>query len=387
MSTFPRRSHSGTEGEALYRKTNLLCGLAADKLHDLLGELGVRTRREGKALIGQCPVHGGSRANAFNLYPDGHTARGIWFCKSKKCETHFKKDLLGLTRGVLSHQRHNWESRGDKEVSWAEARDWLCQFVGQPWEGLRPDMQAAAKAQFVKSMGVFAPQSGAAHGKPRPAEVAARLTIPSPYFLARGFRAETLAAFLVGEPKAAADNSPMAGRAVAPVLCPAGKVVLGYSGRSIHERCEDCGCWHSPGRCPEPDYRGAASYAKWRHHQLDRSSVLYGLHLAYQSIKDRDDVILVEGPGKVWRLHEAGFPNAVALFGAELADPQQAVLESLPCGRVTVLLDPNVAGRTGATSIQAKLGRAFRVRVVDPPDDPADMRADTLGEFMRSVRW
>jgi hypothetical protein len=387
MSSYRPPSRSGTNSDELYGKVNLLCGLAADRLGDLLAELGVRTRREGKALIGQCPVHGGSRANAFNLYPDGHTARGIWFCNSKKCHEHFKKDLLGLTRGVLSRQRHGWESRGDQEVSWAEARDWLCQFVGQSWEGLRPDMQAAAKAQFVKSMGVFAPATGAQHGKPRPAEVAARLTIPSPYFLARGFRAETLAAFLVGEPKGDRPDSPMSGRAVAPVLCPAGKVVLGYSGRSLHERCELCGCWHGPGRCPDPDYRGAAGYAKWRHHGFERGGTLYGLHLAYQAIKDRDEVILTEGPGKVWRLHEAGYPHAVALFGAELADPQQAVLESLPCGRVTVLLDPNVAGRTGSESIRAKLGRAFRVRVVEPPDDPADMRANALKDFMEASRW
>lgn len=364
--------------EATYRKVNLLCNLAADRLDDFLAALGIRLWKSGKALVGPCPVHGGTRRNAFNLYPDGHTARGIWLCQTRGCHTTFKRDLVGLAHGVLSRQQ-------GRKVEWHVARDWVCDFVGQPWDGLAPDLARADKARFVAGMGVFAPPAKAVGASPR--EVAQRLRIPSPYFLDRGFRAETLEAFMVGEPREPNPSSVLYRRAIAPVLCPAGKVVLGYSGRSLNEQCPSCSVWHEPGECPPEEHRGHGRFAKWYHHQFPKREVLYGLHLATDAIKDRDEVILVEGPGKVWRMHEAGYPNSVACFGVSLADPQQALLESLPAGRVTLLLDPNAAGAAGAETIKKQLGRSFRARALVPPDDPADMEAGALKDFMGENCW
>lgn len=373
--------------EAFHRKVALLNALAADRLDDLLAELGVRTWRAGKVRVGPCPVHGGDRHNALNLYPDGHTVRGVWFCKTRECEKVFKKNLVGLVHGVLSRHECGWARPGDRTVPFDRARDWLCGFVGQRWADLRPDFVRADQARFVAGMRAFAPP-----GRPAgvsPADVAARLTVPSPYFLARvpGYHPDTLRRFLVGEPRAADPASPMSGRAVAPVLCPAGESVLGYTGRAVHEQCPACRVWHAPGPCPPAGRRGDARYAKWRHHGFSARDTLYGLHLARRAVQDRDEVVLVEGPGKVWRLHEAGAPNAVALFGVDLADPQQAAVEALPCGRVTLLMDPGPAGEAGAAAILRRFGRLFKTRVLVPPADPADMEADALKDFLESNPW
>lgn len=379
-----RRSQQ--EDEAFHRKVTLLCGLAADRLDDLLSALGVRTYKTGKVRVGCCPVHGGNRANALNLYPDGHTARGIWFCKTRECEKVFKKNLLGLVQGVMSRERFGWARKGDRTVPFDEARDWLCQFVGQKWRDLRPDLAQASRAKFVRSMGVFEPPP-VRKAVVTPHQVARRLTIPSPYFLGRGFGPAVLEAFLVGEPTDAGPDSPMFERAVAPVLCPAGRSVLGYSGRSIHEKCAACGAHHRQGSCPPEEYQASARYAKWRHHSFNAREVLYGLHLARPAVEATREVILTEGPGKVWRLHEAGYQQAVAIFGVSLDDPQQAALECLPAERVTLLLDPGEAGRKGAADIVGRLGRLFRVRDLEPPEDPADMSPSDLKSFLEANPW
>lgn len=380
----PRRRDDADE--AFHRRVSILNNLAADRLEELLAELGARTHKTGKVRVGPCPVHGGNRHNAFNLYPDGHTVRGIWFCKTRSCELVFKKNLLGLVHGVMSHAEHGWEKKGDRVAPFEKARDWLCNFVGQTWADLRADMVRADRARFINNIGVFA----GAHTKKagvNPADVANRLIIPSPYFLGRGFRQDTLERFLVGEPREAQPGSPFFERAVAPVLCPAGAIVLGYTGRSIHSKCDRCGVWHGATPCPSDEQRGTPQYAKWRHHGFQARDTLYGRHLATDAIRSQDEVVLVEGPGKVWRLYEAGYRNAIALFGVNLADPQQAALEALPCSRVTILLDPGEAGEKGAAVIAARLGRLTRTRVIRPPQDPADMSSTDLSRFMSGLKW
>jgi DNA primase len=71
--------------------------------------------------------------------------------------------------------------------------------------------------------------------------------------------------------------------------------------------------------------------------------------------------VLVEGPGCVWKLEMAGVDYAVAMFGSELSDQQQVLLEMSGAMNVVVLTDMDEAGMVCRQAIKMKLGRSFRV--------------------------
>ena len=60
--------------------------MACANIEELLSELGVDSRRNGKMLVGPCPVHEGDNLSAWNLYPEGEEVRGYWVCRTHHCE-------------------------------------------------------------------------------------------------------------------------------------------------------------------------------------------------------------------------------------------------------------------------------------------------------------
>lgn len=59
----------------------------------------------------------------------------------------------------------------------------------------------------------------------------------------------------------------------------------------------------------------------------DKSSVIYGLHLAKAQIKERGQVVLVEGNTDVISSHAAGVENVVAVSGTALTKQQLDLLK------------------------------------------------------------
>ena len=80
---------------------------------------------------------------------------------------------------------------------------------------------------------------------------------------------------------------------------------------------------------------------------FDKGTVVYGLHLASQSIRESNTAIIVEGYMDVIAAHEHGYTNVVASMGTALTDHQISQLKSLATNFV-MALDPDEAGQ-GAT--------------------------------------
>ncbi len=346
-------------------KLATLADLAADRVEDLVPTLGLRVRRFGRLLAGCCPVHGGDNPTAFNLYPEGHTVRCNWKCRSHRCEKVFKQTVIGLVHGVLSHQKYGWGGNpNDRTIPFMEAVEWLCDFVGQKWRGLKADTALAEKKRFATRMAALSVTPGREATGWDPSVVRARLNCPSPYFLGRGFSGAVLDQFGVGDAKTQDVASPMFERAVVPILDRDGKMVVGTTGRSIHEQCHSCQRWHGHETCPTGDDKNLPSYAKWRHTPgFQKERHLFGYAQAREAIRRTGQVVLVESPGNVLRLHEAGITNAVGLFGVVLNDPQSVLLEASGASRVAVLMDPDEAGSEAAHEIRRMLCRTFRVAV------------------------
>ena len=65
-------------------------------------------------------------------------------------------------------------------------------------------------------------------------------------------------------------------------------------------------------------------HSKWRHNKdFKTQEHLYNMWFAKEFIQSTRTAIIVESPGNVWRLEEAGIHNSVAIFGTNLSIKQK----------------------------------------------------------------
>lgn len=132
-------------------------------------------------------------------------------------------------------------------------------------------------------------------------------------------------------------------RAMFPILDLRGKVV-GFGGRGL------------PTPTGAPDVGGESpKYLNSSESLLfQKSKLAYGMFQAQKHIREKDEVILVEGYFDVLALHAGGFPNAVATCGTSLTEDHLALFRKF-CSKVTVLFDGDRAG-IAATDRAMELG-------------------------------
>ena len=102
-------------------------------------------------------------------------------------------------------------------------------------------------------------------------------------------------------------------------------------------------------------------------------------------IKESGVAILVEGPGDVWRLEEAGIHNSLAVFGSSLTDSQQIILESSGALCLVLLFDTDSAGTKAKEKVQSSLSRMFNILNPDFPEgykDIGEMKTEEVKEFL-----
>ncbi len=132
-------------------------------------------------------------------------------------------------------------------------------------------------------------------------------------------------------------------RAMFPIVDQRGKVV-GFGGR-LMPGAPDA----NAGEVQSPKYiNSAASFI------YQKEKVVFGLFQAAKHIRERAEVILVEGYFDVLALHAAGFPNAVATCGTALTLEHLKQFQRL-APKVTVLFDNDRGGVQG-TELAMELG-------------------------------
>lgn len=117
---------------------------------------------------------------------------------------------------------------------------------------------------------------------------------------------------------------------------------------------------------------------------FDKSNLLYGFHLARNTIANTGEVYLVEGYTDVMRMHQIGFTNTIATLGTALTPQHLAQLKKL-CRKVIIFRDSDSAGQTAAERdlqliLQAGL---FAELVVFPSEDKED--PDSIGQRPNAV--
>ncbi|AUS05756.1 DNA primase [Pseudotamlana carrageenivorans] len=115
-----------------------------------------------------------------------------------------------------------------------------------------------------------------------------------------------------------------------------------------------------------------------------KSKVLYGIHLAKQSIAKEDNCYLVEGYTDVIQFHQTGIHNVVSSSGTALTSEQIRLINRL-AKNITVLFDGDAAGmRASLRGIDLILEQGMNVRVCTFPEgeDPDSFaKQNTLEEL------
>ena len=104
----------------------------------------------------------------------------------------------------------------------------------------------------------------------------------------------------------------------------------------------------------------------------NKSAILYGLHLAKQSIRKNGKAYLVEGYTDVISMHQAGIKNTVATCGTSLTDEHVKLLKRFT-KHVVILRDGDVAGRNAANRdlmMLLKAGMRSEICILPKGEDP-----------------
>lgn len=337
---------------------------SVDRIEELLEILEVEHNLTNKMVYGCCPVHGGDNSSALNLYYTGHSYRGNWACRTHGCEKTFRPTIIGFVRGVMSHQKYDWQKDGDKVVGFGEAVRFLENFTSQDYDSMNVDYEEIEKRRFTEKLKQLR-ISGRPEIKNRilRSDVRDRLKIPCEYYIKRGYSSEILDQYDVG--LCVDKNKPMYGRAVVPIYDDDYKFVVGCTGRATSE---------------EYDH-------KWKHSfGFDADSYLYNYWKAKSTILETRTVILVEGPGDVWRLEENGIHNSVAMFGTYLSGSQKSIIDNSGAMSIVVLTDGDEAGKMGAESIYKQCSKIYRVYFPNiSGGDVGEMRKDVITSDIQPV--
>lgn len=362
----------------------VICDHLCDNIDSLIEILGAEElKSNGKMIVGRCPIHDGDNATAFNLYPEGDNYRGNWKCRTHNCEKTFKASIIGFIRGVLSNKKFGWSKQGDQTVTFQETIEFIEAFLGKDISKIKISRKEIEKRTFSSIVkNIITEKNEEQVSKITRNTVRRSLIIPCEYFISRGFDKNVLDKYDVG--LCDKPEKEMFNRAVVPIYDHDYKFVIGCSGRSVFDKCDQCKCYHDVEQeCPVQDDKW--KYCKWKHNKNFKSqNYLYNYWFAKNTILETTKVILVESPGNVWRLEQAGIHNSVGIFGSSLSDRQKILLDGSGAMTIILIMDNDEAGEKAALSISNKCKNTYNiVNIKISKPDIAEMSMEEINKQIR----
>ncbi|MEE8413946.1 MAG: DNA primase, partial [Dehalococcoidales bacterium] len=120
---------------------------------------------------------------------------------------------------------------------------------------------------------------------------------------------------------------------------------------------------------------------------FDKSGIIYGLHLAAQTIRKGELAVLVEGYMDVITAHQHGFQNVVAAMGTSITERQISVLKRLT-KNIALALDADSAGEEAmlrCVSYENTLETEMKVIILPEGKDPDNVIRTDEGNWQRLV--
>ena len=353
-------------------KLNALTDLVVNNIDKIYSYFDTEPSYKNNILIkSPCFIHGGDNPTALNLYYNADI-RVHYKCRTHQCEDIFGSSLISLVRGGLSRVKYNWKTEGDKEASFNETVEFLLNITQQNFGHIKSDEKSnsADKLKFASLINNFTTPD-ITKTKFDIDTYRKKVEIPATYYLQRGYSIEVLDKYDVGTCKR--PKKELYQRAVVPIYDESGEYILGFSGRSVHPECSQCKHYHDPAK-------KCHFFPKWKHTKgFKKENCLYNYWYAKQHIAKTGVVVLVESPGNVWRLEEAGIHNSVAIFGAHLSQNQKNIIDTSGALSIVGLLDNDEAGKKGAKKIYEQCSKMYRLYFPKlKTNDIGDMNVDVV---------
>lgn len=204
------------------------------------------------------------------------------------------------------------------------------------------------------------------------------VTIPSKYYIDRGFSPEVLIKYGVGD----TTQFPYANRSLVPVKTEDG-ALMGFSGRSQNDECPKCSFYHSKYEtCISKDYEYAHMFNKWFHSGgMKKMRTLYGI----SEVSGTNKIAIVEGPSCVWKLYEVGIP-AAAVLGKSFSGEQANILKRKGIIHVFLLSDEDEGGKEFKQNFIENWHTVFNILTTKlPKKDIGEMTDEEIIELKR--KW
>lgn len=301
-------------------------------IEDLVNEIPtVKLRKSGKNYVGFCPFHDNKRTPAFVVFPDSGTWRCFGQCneggdlfkfvmKRDACDFPQALKTLAAKAGVelepLTPQRKEEDAHLERLRQLMEETTLLYQhYLTQNTLG-KPALDyltgRGLTAETITSFGLgYAPQSWDT-----------LLT----HFTGRGYSVEELkeAGLLSENPEKERVYDRFRNRIMIPIRDGQGRMA-GFGARVL-----------DPG--DNPKFLNSPKTALF-----DKGRLLFGMDHARKAIREKDQVVIVEGYLDVIVLHQAGFTNTVSPMGTALTEDQLRQLQRMT-RKMILALDADAAG-------------------------------------------
>lgn len=311
-----------------------------ENINILLDSFGLEYEEDSRGRIFMpCPIHGGDNQRGLSICKN----RKVWACWTHNCHEIHGQSIFGFTAGVLSRNEKNKAAFKDAlkyitslykiknvRIKSKTQQDDDFKNIAELWKEINYDEQQKS-CEVIES------------------------TIPSEYFIKRGFNPETLCHFGVG------DAVDIKNRASIPIHNKDGELI-GYIYRAT-----------KPYITPKFIFTDG----------LKKSHLLYNYHRAIEHAKNKNCFFIAEGQGEVWRLYEAGIYNAVSIFGKSISDEQITLLLLSGVTRLVIITDDDQAGRESKIEIHRKLDRIFKLHF--PVFNKKDVGSMTVAEIQTGI--
>lgn len=330
--------------------------LAHQNLRVILKQFNFQGDDLGSRITGCCPIphsEGNTPNDNRNAFSWDFT-RQMWQCFSHRCHNINGSDVFALICSV-------------RKCSFRDAVQWVLDVVEMGIDEVKElDPEEAERlAQVIRKRSELVKHS-------RMEDDLMRHLKPSTYFQDRGFSDKVVQEFGCGGEwhKARTYGEH---RVVVPVYDPMDGYLIAFTCRLLDDSHIET--WR-------PKWCHALNFAEIRKKSSERtdeerfhaSSVLYNLHRAKQHMGPDKTLIVVEGPGDVMRLWEAGIKNVVAVLGTAFGKHHRTLMHKVGCSRVVSVLDGDEAGTKGQNMVRKMCEGYFEFRSVSLPagKDPGD---------------
>lgn len=294
----------------------------------VLERYGIELKKKGQNYVGCCPIHKGSNSRQFSV----HFEKNIWHCFGD-CKAG--GNVLDFTAMMEA---------GDKDAASIRKaaltlKEWfMTDTCSMQEDGGQDKEEPPDECEVIEKEVENVEAEG---NKPLSFELK-HLDQGHPWFASREILSDTVAYFGLGLQK---KGKFIANRIAIPIHDHLGNLVA-YCGRAINnDQIKKEGKYKLPPK-------------------FIKSDVVYNLH---RQTEETDTLILVESYISVWKLHQLGAANSVALMGSQLSEAQEKLITQFlgPHKRIICLFDGDESGNTCMLDCMKRLSSSVFVKAVD----------------------